>query len=146
VSQPGVKRNKDGTWKITGVQERTVTQQQVDYEELRKAAQLIPGEEGVQARQLILDNPGMSGGLLASLSKNYAVPDNDLVKTLVDIDKMTQAQREMDQFKEAQRIANEKFSKTYRGMIWNTVKSITRGITGVAETPFELLGGALRIG
>lgn len=146
MTQPGVKKNKDGTWTITGVQERTVTQQQVDYEELRKAAQLIPGEEGVQARQLILSNPSMSGGLLASLSKNYAVPDNDLVKTLVDIDKMTQAQRELNDFKEAQRIANEKFSKTYRGMIWNTIKAGTRGATVMAESAFDILGGALRIG
>ncbi len=92
MSRPGVKKNKDGTWTITGVQERTVTQQQVDYEELVKASKLIPGQEGVNARELILNNPGMSGGLLASLSKNYAVPDNDLVKTLVDIDSMTQAQ------------------------------------------------------
>lgn len=144
MSQPGIKKNKDGTWKITGVQERTVTQQQVDYEELRKAAQLIPGQEGVNARELILNNPGMSGGLLASLSKNYAVPDNDLVKTLVDIDRLTQAQREQNQFLEAQRIANEKFSNTYRGKIWNVVKALTRGGTVIAETGFDVLGTGVR--
>lgn len=144
MTQPGIKKNKDGTWTITGVQERTVTQQQVDYEELVKASKLIPGQEGVNARELILKNPGMSGGLLASLSKNYAVPDNELVTTLVQIDKLTQAQREKDAFDEAQRIANEKFSKTKRGMIWNAVKAFTRGVTVVAETPFDLLGTGVR--
>ena len=102
MSQPGVKKNKDGTWTITGVQERTITQQQADYEDLVKASRLIPGQEGVNARQLILDNPGMSGGLLASLSKNYAIPNNDLVKTLVDIDSMT------TEFKIIERITLEK--------------------------------------
>jgi len=144
VSQPGVKKNKDGTWSITGVQERTTTQQTADYEELRKAAQLIPGQEGFNARELILNNPSMSGGLLASLSKNYAVPNNDLVKTLVEIDALTQAQREKNAFDEAQRVANEKFSKTYRGMIWNSFKSAVRGITTVAETGFDVLGTGVR--
>ena len=96
MTQPGVKKNKDGTWTITGVQERVVTKTQVDYEDLVKASQLIPGQQGVSARELILKNPEMSGGLLASLSKTGAVPDNDLVTTLVQIDKMTQAQREKD--------------------------------------------------
>ena len=138
MSQPGVKKNKDGTWTITGVQERTITQQQADYEDLVKASRLIPGQEGVNARQLILDNPGMSGGLLASLSKNYAIPNNDLVKTLVDIDSMTQAQREQNAFLEAQRIANEKFDKTVRGKVWKVVKSFTKfGALGL-ETPVEL--------
>lgn len=144
MSRPGVKKNKDGTWTITGVQERTVTQQQVDYEELVKASKLIPGQEGVNARELILNNPGMSGGLLASLSKNYAVPDNDLVKTLVDIDSMTQAQREQNAFLEAQRIANEKFDKTLRGQVWKYVKGFTRFGTLALETPFELLGAGVR--
>ena len=144
MSQPGVKKNKDGTWTITGVQERTITQQQADYEDLVKASRLIPGQEGVNARQLILDNPGMSGGLLASLSKNYAIPNNDLVKTLVDIDSMTQAQREQNAFLEAQRIANEKFDKTVRGKVWKVVKSFTKfGALGL-ETPFELLGAGVR--
>ena len=146
MSQPGVKKNKDGTWTITGVKERVVTQQQIDYEELRKAAQLIPGEEGMRARELIVSNPSMSGGLLSSLSKNYALPDNALVKTLVEIDKMTQAEREKNAFDEAQRIANERFSKSPRGMIWNTIKSGTRAATIVGESIFDLLGGALRIG
>lgn len=144
MTQPGIKKNKDGTWNITGVQERVVTQQQVDYEELVKASQLIPGQEGFNARELILNNPSMSGGLLASLSKNYAVPNNDLVKTLVEIDALTQAQREKNAFDEAQRIANEKFSNSYRGMIWNAFKSATRGITVVAETGFDLLGTGVR--
>jgi len=146
VTQPGVKKNKDGTWTITGVQERVVTQQQVDYEELRKAAQLIPGQQGMAARELILKNPEMSGGLLASLSKTGAVPNNPLVNTLVQIDAMTKAQREKDAFDEAQRIANEKFSNTFRGMIWNTIKAGTRGATIIAEGAFDVLGGALRIG
>lgn len=144
MSQPGVKKNKDGTWTITGVQERTITQQQADYEDLVKASRLIPGQEGVNARQLILDNPGMSGGLLASLSKNYAIPNNDLVKTLVDIDSMTQAQREQNAFLEAQRIANEKFDKTVRGKVWKYVKGFTRFGTLALETPFELLGAGVR--
>lgn len=146
MTQPGVKKNKDGTWTITGVQERTVTPTQVDYEDLVKASQLIPGQQGISARELILKNPEMSGGLLASLSKTGAVPNNNLVNTLVQIDSMTQAQREKDAFEEAQRIANEKFSNTFRGKIWNATKALTRGITVVAETPFDLLGGALRIG
>jgi hypothetical protein len=137
VSQPSIKKNPDGTWKIEGVQERNISQLQSDYQEIVKASQLITGEQGETARRLIVNNPEMSGGLLSSLSSYGAVPNNDLVKTLVDIDKQTRAQRELDAFQEAQRLANERFEATTRGKIWKVVKGFVRGVALVGAAPFE---------
>lgn len=86
----------------------------------------------------------MSGGLLASLSSYGAVPDNDLVRTLTDIDAQTRAQREKDAFEEAQRISTEKFNKTPFGRVWTALKGITRGATVVVEAPFEFLYAGAR--
>lgn len=86
----------------------------------------------------------MSGGVLASLSSYGAAPDNDLVKTLVDIDKQTRAQRELNAFEEAQRISTEKFNKTARGKLWTTIKGLVRGTAVVGSTPFEVVQGVGR--
>ncbi len=139
MSQPTVKKNPDGTWTITGVQQRNITQTQADYQDLVKASQLITGEQGATARKLIVNTPELSGGMLAGLAKYGAVPDNNLVKTLADIDAQTRAQRELDTFKEAQRIANEKFNNKFRGKLWSAVKGLVRGATTALEVPFELI-------
>lgn len=118
---------------------------QSDYQEIVKASQLITGEQGDVARNLIINNPQMSGGLLSSLSSYGAVPNNDLVKTLADIDAQTRAQRELDAFKEAQRLSTEKFNKTARGKIWTTAKGLVRGIALVGQVPFETISGAARL-
>lgn len=144
MSLPSIKKNADGTWTITGVEEKYKTQSQADYEELIKAAQLINTPAGDSARYLLQNNPGISGGVLAALSKNGAVPNNSLTQNLIEIDRLTKAQREKDAFEEARRIANEKFSRSWNGKIWNFIKGGTRNIGIVAETPFELLGAGLR--
>ena len=144
MTQPTVKKNPDGTWSITGVQDRNISQSQADYQDIVKASQLITGEQGEAARRLIVQNPMMSGGLLASLTSYGAAPDNDLVKTLVDIDAQTRAQRELDAFQEAQRLANERFNQKFRGKLWTAVKGLVRGAALVAESPFELLQAGAR--
>jgi len=144
VSQPAVKKNPDGTWTITGVQENRLTQNQADYQQLVKASELLTGEEGEKARRLITQNPTLSGGLLASLASYGAVPNNNLVKTLADIDTQTRAQRELDAFTEAQRISNEKFNSKWYGKLWSTVKGIVRGAAIIGETPGELIQASAR--
>jgi len=144
VSQPAVKKNPDGTWTITGVQENRLTQNQADYQQLVKASELLTGEEGEKARRLITQNPTLSGGLLASLASYGAVPNNNLVKTLADIDAQTRAQRELDSFAEAQRISNEKFNSKFRGKLWSFVKGTIRGAAIVGETPGEVISASAR--
>ena len=144
MTQPSVKKNPDGTWTITGVQERTITQTRADYEDMVKASQLVTGEQGVTARKLITQNPMLSGGVLASLSSYGAAPDNELVKTLVAIDAQTRAQRELNAFEEAQRLANEKFEATPRGMFWRFVKGLSRGAVLAGESITEPIYGVAR--
>jgi hypothetical protein len=144
VSKPAVKKNPDGTWTITGVQENRLTQNQADYQQLVKASELLTGEEGERARSLITQTPTLSGGLLASLASYGAVPNNNLVKTLADIDAQTRAQRELDAFAEAQRISNEKFNSKWYGKLWSTVKGLTRFGTIIGETPGELVQASAR--
>ena len=144
MSKPAVKKNPDGTWTITGVQENRLTQNQADYQQLVKASELLTGEEGERARSLITQTPTLSGGLLASLASYGAVPNNNLVKTLADIDAQTRAQRELDAFAEAQRISNEKFNSKWYGKLWSTVKGLTRFGTIIGETPGELVQASAR--
>lgn len=144
MSQPSIKKNPDGTWSIEGVQERNISQLQSDYQEIVKASQLVTGPQGEAARRLIVNNPEMSGGVLASLSSYGAAPDNDLVRTLVDIDKQTRAQRELNDFEEAQRISNEKFNRTPFGRAWTVVKGAVRGIALLGQAPFEAGVGLAR--
>lgn len=144
MSKPVVKKNPDGTWTITGVQENRLTQNQADYQQLVKASELLTGEEGERARSLITQTPTLSGGLLASLASYGAVPNNNLVKTLADIDAQTRAQRELDAFAEAQRISNEKFNSKFRGKLWSTLKGLVRGIAIISETPGEAIQASAR--
>lgn len=144
MSKPVVKKNPDGTWTITGVQENRLTQNQADYQQLVKASELLTGEEGERARSLIVQNPTLSGGLLASLASYGAVPNNNLVKTLADIDAQTRAQRELDAFAEAQRISNEKFNSKFRGKLWSTLKGLVRGVAIISETPGEAIQASAR--
>ena len=144
MSQPAVKKNPDGTWTITGVQENRLTQNQADYQQLLKASELLTGEEGEKARRLITQTPTLSGGLLASLASYGAVPNNNLVKTLADIDAQTRAQRELDAFAEAQRISNEKFNSKFRGKLWSTLKGLVRGAAIISETPGEAIQASAR--
>ena len=144
MSQPAVKKNPDGTWTITGVQENRLTQNQADYQQLVKASELLTGEEGEKARRLITQTPTLSGGLLASLASYGAVPNNNLVKTLADIDAQTRAQRELDAFAEAQRISNEKFNSKFHGKLWSTLKGLVRGVAIISETPGEAIQASAR--
>ena len=144
MSKPGIKKNPDGTFTIVGGQERTLTQQQADYEDLLKSSEMLPGESGFRARELLRTNPSISGGLLSGLVKNGAVPNNQLVNSLVEIDKLTQAERAKNAFLESQRLANEKFEKTVRGKVWKSLKGFTRGTITLLEVPFDLAGAGLR--
>ncbi len=144
MTKPGIKKNPDGTFTVVGAQERVLTQQQADYEELLKSAELLPGESGFRARELIRTKPTMSGGLLSSLVENGAVPNNKLVSTLVEIDQMTQAERAKNQFLETQRIANERFNNSIKGQLWSGVKGLVRGAITLLDVPFELVGAGIR--
>ena len=129
MTQPGIRKRKDGTWEVTGANDRILSQTQADYEDLVKASQLITGEQGVQVRRLLKENPSASAGMIAGLVKYGAVPNNNLTQTLVEIDKATREQREVNAFLESQRIANEKFANSYRGKVWNFGKSLIRGLS-----------------
>lgn len=144
MSKPGIKKNPDGTFTVVGAQERTLTQQQADYEELLKSAELLPGESGFRAREMLRTNPTVSGGLLSSLVENGAMPNNNLVNSLIEIDKMTQAERAKNAFLETQRIANERFNNSLKGRLWSGVKGFTRGAITLLDVPFELAGAGIR--
>lgn len=141
---PGVSKDNNGNWIITGVQERNISQTQADYEDLLKATQQSIGTEGNNALQMLRTNPQMSSGLVTALAKNGALPQNKLVATMAQIDATTRAQRELDAQKEAQRISTEKFNNTLRGKLWTGFKGVTRNAFLVPQAVFEGLGGLVR--
>lgn len=141
---PGVSKDKNGNWIITGVQERNISQQQADYEDLLKATQQSIGTEALNTLQMLKTNPQMSSGLVTALSKNGALPQNKLVTTMAQIDATTRAQRELDAQKEAQRLSTEKFNNTLRGKLWTGFKGVTRTAFLAPQVIFEGLGGLVR--
>lgn len=141
---PGVSKDKNGNWIITGVEERNISQTQADYEDLIKATQQSIGTEANNTLLMLKSNPQMSSGLVTALAKNGALPQNKLVTTMAQIDATTRAQRELDAQKEAQRLSTEKFNKTLRGKLWTGFKGVTRTVFLYPQTYFEGIGGLVR--
>lgn len=143
-SLPGVKKDENGLPILVGVKERSQTQTQADYSDIYKAAQLVTGPDGDRLRALIKDNPGASGGLIASLSRSGAMPQNGLVKTLTDIDVQTRAQRLADKQKESAKLSTDKFNKTPFGWAWSNLKGLARGVVVVGNSILEPLSAGFR--
>lgn len=143
-SLPKIKKDENGNYYLEGIQERQITQQQLDYNEIVQSAQFITGPAGDNARKLIAENPEASAGLVSSLYKNGSIAGSNLVNTFVEIDKATAAQRAADQFAEAQRVSTEAFQKTKRGKAWQSLKFAARSAGIVLNTPIENFFGILR--
>ena len=141
---PKIEKDSQGRWKITGVQERVVDSTMMDYNELRSAANSLPGDTGIRARDILRDNPLASGGVLSGLVENGSLPNNQLAKTLIDIDQQTKTQRELDAFKERQKLELEKFNKSKRGMLWRGVKALSRAVLLPGQTVMEGLSASIR--
>lgn len=137
MSTPKIEKDSQGRWKITGVQNRVIDPTRMDFQQLRSAANSLPGDTGQRARAILQNNPLASGGILAGLVENGSVPNNELAKTLIDIDMQTKAKREADAFLERQKAENEAFNKTKRGMLWRGVKAVARGVLLPGQTILE---------
>ena len=137
MSNPKVEKDSQGRWIITGVQNQKITQQQVDYNELVKASQLLPPGTSARAQSVLRTNPIASGGVLAGLVQNNALPNNDLAKTLIDIDQLTKDKRTLNASEEQRKAETEKFKKTTRGQLWRVFKGLVRGAILPATTIIE---------
>lgn len=137
MSSPKVEKDSQGRWVITGVQNQKITQQQVDYNELVKASELLPPGTSARAQSVLRTNPIASGGVLAGLVQNGALPNNDLAKTLVDIDQLTKDKRALDSNQERLKAETERFKNTTRGQLWRVLKAAVRTLTFPAVTIVE---------
>lgn len=144
ASFPKVKKDANGLPIMVGVDERITTQDQADYSDILKASQLVTGIDGDRLRGLIKDNPGASAGLITSLSRAGAMPDNNLVKVLTQIDVQTREQRAADVKKESDKIATQRFNSTPWGFAWSQLKGLVRGSAVVGNTPVEALAAPFR--
>lgn len=137
MSLPNIKKDANGNYVLEGVQEREISQNQFDYNEVVQATQFLTGPQGDAARTAISKNTDISAGVIAGLYKNGNIGSSPLVDTFVEIDRQTAAKRYQDQFKEAQRISNEEFQKKIWGKAWTGFKGAIRN-TGLAlTTPIE---------
>lgn len=134
---PNIKKDANGNYYVEGIKEREISQQQFDYNEIVQSAQLITGPQGEAARQAISKNPDVSAGAIAGLYKNGSIGPSKLVDTFIEIDKQTAARRAQDEFKEAQRVSNEKFQKTIWGRAYTNFKGGLRTAGTVLFTPIE---------
>jgi hypothetical protein len=95
-------------------------------------------------KNIITNNPGISGGAAYALSFYNKNGDDELTQKISAIEKETKETRERNQFKEAQDAANEKFNGTIRGTIWRGLKGLTRGLGVIGFTPIEIFNAKTR--
>jgi hypothetical protein len=137
VSLPNIKKDANGNYVLEGIQEREISQNQFDYNNIVQQAQTLTGPQGDAARAAISKNTDISAGVIAGLYKNGSISSSPLVDTFVEIDRQTAAKRYEDQFKEAQRISNEEFQKKPWGKAWTIFKGVVRNSTLALSTPVE---------
>jgi hypothetical protein len=140
VPNPIIKKDANGMYVIEGSLSNGLSQQQLDYNEIYQKADLITGAEGDAARKNISANPNISAGIISGLYKSGTIGSSELTNTLAEIDKQTKAQRELDQNKESQRLANESFKKQFFGIpynVWNSLKITSRLLTTGLMAPVE---------
>lgn len=145
-SLPGVKKDANGMPVMVGVQERSISQQQADYSDIKKALELVTGVDGYNARKAFADNPGTSPGIITSVLKGGATADNGIVKILAQIDAQTKAKRAEDARIASAKISTEKFNNTKIGQAWTWLKGAARNTTLVGSTPIEFLNASVRQG
>ena len=134
---PNIKKDANGNYYVEGIKEREISQKQFDYNEIVQATQFLTGPQGDAARAAISNNTDVSAGVVAGLYKNGSIGSSPLVDTFVEIDRQTAAKRAQDQFKEAQRISNEKFQGTIRGKAYTGIKGALRNAGLALFTPIE---------
>jgi hypothetical protein len=143
-SLPNVKLDANGFPIVAGVKERTMTQDQADYTDIKKSLEMAQGIDGFNARKAFADNPGTSPGLITSLVGAGATADNGIIKILAQIDQQTKAKRAEDARIASAKISTDKFNATPWGKLWTGLKSLARplAVTGLAVT--EGLSGLAR--
>jgi hypothetical protein len=144
MSLPKVGKDANGLPILIGVEERQLTQAQADYSDTLKAAELVTGPQGDKLRALLRSNPTASAGLMTSLAKAGAMPNNTLVNNLVELDKQTKIQRELDIKKESNRISTENFNERWYGKLWTGFKGLSRNVAVIGSTPLEIISSPMR--
>lgn len=134
---PNIKQDTQGNYYVEGIKEREVSKNQSDYNEIIQSTQFITGPNGDAARKTISENSDISAGVISGLYKNGSIASSPLVDTFIEIDKQTAAKRAEDQFKEAQKISNEKFQNTIRGKAYTGFKGLIRNSGLALFTPIE---------
>jgi len=143
-SLPNVKLDANGFPIVAGVQERTMTQDQADYTDIKKSLEQAQGIDGYNARKAFADNPGASPGLITSLVGAGANADNGIVKILAEIDAQTKAKRAEDARVASAKLSTESFNNTPWGKAWTLVKSAARVPALLFNTIPEALSSAVR--
>ena len=148
MSLPKVGKDANGLPIITGVNERKLTQEQADYSDLLKAADLITGPNGdkvrLAAQNLLKENPTASAGIIAGVAKNGMVGKSPLVDALIKLDEQTKEQRKINTKIESDRLATENFNKSWDGKIWSALKGLSRAVAVVGWTPLEVINAGFR--
>jgi hypothetical protein len=143
-SLPNVKVDANGFPIVAGVQERTMTQDQADYTDIKKSLEQAQGINGFNARRAFADNPGASPGLITSLVGSGATADNGIVKVLAQIDAQTKAKRALDAQTASAKISTDKFNNTLVGKAWSVLKYASRGIAVGGQAIVEGINAAVR--
>lgn len=143
-SLPNVKVDANGFPIVAGVKERTMTQDQADYTDIKKSLEQATGIDGYNARKAFADNPGASPGLITSLVGSGASADNGIIKILAQIDAQTKAKRAEDARVASAKISTDRFNNTLTGKAWRLLKDTSRKAAVLGNTIVEGLSAGVR--
>jgi hypothetical protein len=143
-SLPNVKVDANGFPIVAGVKERTMTQDQADYTDVKKSLEMATGVDGYNARLAFADNPGASPGLITSLVGAGASADNGVIKILAQIDAQTKAKRAEDARIASAKVSTAKFDNSLTGQAWRVLKNTSRIAAVAGNTIVEGINATVR--
>lgn len=150
MAYPNIKKDANGNYIVEGIKEPNFTEEQLNYIDISQQAETLTGVDADTLRKTISTNPTASAGAISALYKSGTIGSSKLTDTFLEIDKQTKAQRELDQLKENQRIANENFKNKMFGVpygLWTGIKGLSRltttGLFAPVEAVINSLGNAV---
>lgn len=128
---------------LPGSSTKPVTQADVDLSSVRQVASTLTGQKAVQLRQALVSNPNALPGLVVSSGLAGALPDNPLVKAMIEVSNSAVAARRATDEEVSRKAATEKFNNTVKGKTWNWIKSSLKQTMVLGLAPLEFAGGVV---
>jgi hypothetical protein len=129
--------------KLPGSSSTPVTQADVDLSSVQKVAASLTGQQAINLRQALANNPNAAPGLVVSSGLAGALPDNPIVKAMIEVSNSAIAAKKLTDQDAQKKIATEKWENSTRGKMWNSYKTGLKELFMVGMAPLEFAGGLI---